>query len=747
MAFKEFDFQNNAVNKLYDAFIAGIKNVILQAPTGSGKTAILIKLMDTIVEDGPANIAFVWLTPGAGELEEQSWEKTSKNAEQVHPQFLNDALLKGFEPGSVTFLNWEIVIRKGNIAMGNGEKAKLPQTIQLSINAGVKFVLIIDEEHRNQTPKAQEIIDLFNATVIYRASATPIADNSAKFVRVSEDDVIAEGLITRTVVINDQFSAAGDAEELLGDDQSFMDRAAVKRQNIAKAYAKLGKHINPLVLVQFPDDKSSSGEVNSKIESVKNYLIQELGESEDNIAIWLSNEHINVESIEKNDSAVNYLLMKQAVATGWDAPRAKILVKLRLNTSKSFTIQTIGRIRRMPEQMHYGIDILDSAFVYSNDEKYVYDIIKHQMGSGVSQMGLKESVSPTIFGLQSLKQIHRNTGDLEQVVHRLREVFIREFGLGNNIEQNKKILQNNYGFHFGPLILSQVPTGKVTKLEDFVYLSTIPVSIPIVDTNQWGFRYDAVMKILQPYFHVGEDLKSIRAIIADLFAIGDPGSDVKPLLQLRPKERYGFVINNAQKLKAVAKQMDARGIFIDQKDLFTADEEGQYFHKQIVLKKREAYLDNGENKKPLLKNVYEGYSPSNWVKQSKPEIMLEEQLEHLVNVQWVYRSKDHGMDYFSIPYDNNSREYFPDYLVKATNGTTYILETKGKEGQNIDDYSEAKFNALKAYVEGDWGGEEKFAFIRPSTRHHDVLMYNNTVWDEQVDGSPNWHPLFELFDL
>ncbi|MCZ2946964.1 hypothetical protein NYY74_17975, partial [Acinetobacter baumannii] len=88
--------------------------------------------------------------------------------------------------------------------------------------------------------------------------------------------------------------------------------------------------------------------------------------------------------------------MKQAVSVGWDAPRAKILVKLRLNTTARFTIQTIGRIRRMPEQKHYNNALLDDAYVYSNDEKYVADIIKQNAGGILTQMGLKQEVSQDV---------------------------------------------------------------------------------------------------------------------------------------------------------------------------------------------------------------------------------------------------------------------------------------------------------------------------------------------------------------
>ena len=67
------------------------------------------------------------------------------------------------------------------------------------------------------------------------------------------------------------------------------------------------------------------------------------------LAIWLSGEHINKEDVEKQDSEVEVLLFKQAIALGWDCPRAQILVLFREWHSPIFSIQTVGRIMRMPE--------------------------------------------------------------------------------------------------------------------------------------------------------------------------------------------------------------------------------------------------------------------------------------------------------------------------------------------------------------------------------------------------------------
>lgn len=80
--------------------------------------------------------------------------------------------------------------------------------------------------------------------------------------------------------------------------------------------------------------------------------------------------------------------MKQAISTGWDAPRAKILVTLRVNMEVEFTLQTIGRIRRMPEQKHYDNELLDNSFVFSNDTNYINKVLKDEEGSRIAQYQL-----------------------------------------------------------------------------------------------------------------------------------------------------------------------------------------------------------------------------------------------------------------------------------------------------------------------------------------------------------------------
>ncbi len=86
------------------------------------------------------------------------------------------------------------------------------------------------------------------------------------------------------------------------------------------------------------------------------------------LAIWLSSEHISKENVEKPDSEVEVLIFKQAIALYWDCPRARLLVLFREWHSPIFSIQTVGRIMRIPEpdKGYYKNDILNYGYSYTN---------------------------------------------------------------------------------------------------------------------------------------------------------------------------------------------------------------------------------------------------------------------------------------------------------------------------------------------------------------------------------------------
>ena len=75
------NFQLNAVKALFEAMEKPARDIILKSPTGSGKTIILTYFMHQYIQSFPETV-FIWLTPGKGNLEEQSKKKMDKYIDQ-----------------------------------------------------------------------------------------------------------------------------------------------------------------------------------------------------------------------------------------------------------------------------------------------------------------------------------------------------------------------------------------------------------------------------------------------------------------------------------------------------------------------------------------------------------------------------------------------------------------------------------------------------------------------------------------
>ena len=138
-------------------------------------------------------------------------------------------------------------------------------------------------------------------------------------------------------------------------EKTVISEALKKRVELIKSYKKEGSNINPLVLIQLPDRKGQrEDELKDKvIKILKDDFNISTEKGNNKLAIWLSGEHVNKEDVEKNDSEVEVLIFKQAIALGWDCPRAQVMALFREWHSPVFSIQTVGRIMRMPELKHY----------------------------------------------------------------------------------------------------------------------------------------------------------------------------------------------------------------------------------------------------------------------------------------------------------------------------------------------------------------------------------------------------------
>lgn len=710
------DFQEKCVEELLEQTEFGEKEeILLQAPTGSGKTVILVEYVDRYFLDHKNNV-FIWLTPGSGELEEQSMKKMNKLLPNQTTKTLGDILTNGFEEQDVCFINWENVTKKGNTALKEFEKSNLYDRIEEAKEKGISFIVIIDEEHRNKTEKAEEITHLFTSKHIVRVSATTKRNDEAYNIKINEMDVINSGLITKSLYINQGI----ENDIVLNDEVEYLLKLAInKRREIRNCCTENGINYNPLVIIQLP---SMSEEL---IEQIEQFLAKE-GFTYENglLSIWLADRKENVENIEKNNAEQCFLIMKQAISTGWDCPRAKILVKIRENMHEDFEIQTLGRIRRMPEAKHYGNEILDNCYLYTFDDQYT-ESVKQELGrtaANVKALFVKDEYRK--FKLS--KEKRNNDADNfapREAFFAIYEYFMEHYELTSPEENKEKLMKS--GYNFNQNITNDIVQGNAVEINKKMFVKSEKIRIQsTVDTYKNGLDLRHSINVIAT--RIGMIYQYLSPILQRLF-LGNIEFPQK-ILKLNKKEFYAFVINNERKLEydildAVIQKREQRVKL--QKEYKKVED--FYFPERITVK----YNKRDSSISEMAKNVYYGY-PSTTIK-SQCEEKFEKYCEESEKIKFWYKNGESSDEFFSIVYldkMNKAWTFYPDYIVGDTAGNTWIIETKGGEdtygySKNIDIKVENKYQALKAYAEKY---KLKWGFIRDI---EDLIFISNS--DEYVE--------------
>ena len=120
-------------------------------------------------------------------------------------------------------------LKRGNTAIRDSERKNLFDRIADAHRNGIDFIIIIDEEHSNNTAKAKTIIAAFSAKNIIRVSATAIENKRYEFYEIDEMDVIDKGLITKALYVNEGIE---DNLEITDDYDYLPDLADAKRKGI-----------------------------------------------------------------------------------------------------------------------------------------------------------------------------------------------------------------------------------------------------------------------------------------------------------------------------------------------------------------------------------------------------------------------------------------------------------------------------------------------------------------------------------
>jgi type III restriction enzyme len=741
------DFQLDAMNKLLEFAEKGKKEIILKSPTGSGKTIILTSFINEFVASNYGKFAFVWLSIGKGDLAEQSKEKMSKNFPLFTTNILNDILTGGFVENSATFINWEKITKKGNIAISDSERDNLQDKIEKALLGGIKFILIIDEQHLNDTFKAKEIKDLFTPICEIYASATPKNTKGKQVYEISESEVIASGLIKKRIVINDGLKDGFVINvQNVNTFDILLDLALEKRQEMADEYKKLGVSVNPLICVQIPNN--SKDDINSAlvVGLEKYFTTKNISVENGLLSFWLSERKDNKDGIENNNAVPIAMIFKQAIATGWDCPRACILVKLRENMDETFEIQTIGRIRRMPEAKHYENDLLDWCYVYTFDKEFIAGLSKDIYGGELRKLLIKPQYKKVMLKKEYNPDI---TTPIDN--QNVREYIANYFALkyktkAKDYKNNKLVLETNE-YIFDTNIVNDTIKGSSATFGGIKEIGKISGSA-ILSTHIHGrLFHHCVGEIGSAISMKYEDIINvIRALFVDLTKIIKFKGNI---FGFNSKMLYAFVINNVDKLKKDFNEamLNTRMPTIIQAKVNVAE----WFIPQGY----EMPID--ENIKRFVeysKNVYSRYL-SCAGKRSDPEKIFEKWCEGNKNIVWFYKNGEHNKEFFSLVYAINSgkqKHFYPDYILQDTLDNIWIIETKGGQtsngiSQNIDHTSEYKFNALIKYIDDykqtTFDGKTyklRGGFVRFDCGSQ-TLLINTTKWSESLDNITVWQEI------
>lgn len=722
------------------------EEIVLYAPTGSGKTVMVCKFIDDYLDENPDTV-FLWLCPGAGGLAKQSQDSFEEVTSGIPFGNVYSFITEPDPRGQVFFINWDKINKKSNVVLREGEHKDLMSKVLSCHNNNIDIFMLIDEEHKYRDT-ANEYVSNIQPVHVLRISATPVSKGDHTEI-IKDNEVIAAGLIATGISINEGVSAAIQENNNLDDDLMLLELADKKRKEIQKQYDDLDLKIRPLVLIQFPNGSDEW------IKRVKDTL-DDMGYSESSglVASWFSGDHPdNTEEIKKLNGQYSFLLFKQAIATGWDCPRAKILVKLREGGTERFNIQTVGRIRRMPLREHYDIDLIDNCYLYTLDSKFQEGLTSGLSDSFYTYQYKRKFTAPALqLTKKALNGTDRYAVNPEAVVEVVRNQMLSECDLDGSGKLDKHEMSVSKGYDFGTKLKTAAIEGIARTTHDMMKLNPIFGGEHQINNHGDGFIIrDAKRRIARA---IGIDENISNNALRVLFGPMDMQMSLeseeereferknKLIDDLSLREYNAFLVNNRDKLVELFSQISANDIAdIEETDVIESEwgiPSYQYYkqHKKI---QRTAILN---------KNVFENYGNNILIHPNRTvsEIEFERWCESYDSVKWIYKNGDKGDEYFSLVYRKAFRRahFYPDYIIGLENGDVWIIEAKGGmtddgSSNNVDSYANRKFEALKEY--GEEHPEIKWGFVRAIGPQ---LYLSNTVWCEDATNRNVWKPI-EVF--
>ena len=751
---KELKFQQKAVRKLVDETIDLLrlsghrKTLIFKAPTGAGKTVMASQMLADLTEelqsrgDSPyQQVAFIWIAPN--KLHQQSYFKMKNYFTETRllKPVMYDELDQSegtIKPGEILFVNWESINKEKNVMVRDSEQnASLYEiTRRTQEEQGLPIIVVIDEEHlfwSKSADKSAKVLQQINPKVEIRISATPKTNADHK-VTVNREEVVKEEMIKKQVVLNPDITKGYNDENELN--VHLIKCALEKRKLLAEAYKKEGTNINPLLLIQLPNDTSESmtSEDLAIADQVKTYLreIKDITTENQKLAVWLSNEKANLDGLEQPDNMTEVLLFKQAIALGWDCPRAAVLLIFRKLQSNQFTIQTVGRILRMPEQKFYKNDLLNVGYVYTDISKDQIQIVAEDMDylnkdalQAIRRDNLHNVALQSYYSVYKSSDRNRLGPDFKKELldcfsrnwlvkwHQFSFSFDDDETQEPEVEesvaaQNRKQIEQNEHIKFDVLRLGvEVPENVIFQNE---------LGVIDVEGHKHEFAKSAG-EVRRIYIDYCRSLLGSfeKAHSTDILA-GYLLYAMETLFDLFETDAMKVILYHANKPKftdIITKALDNYTRKLQARQRAAKERAFEQYTWEVPAER--LYKESTHHVMPKIKeHALLPFIELNTV--STPERRFSEFLENnKAYIDWWYKNGDEGKQHYSIPYENSQGEkalFYVDFVVRMKNGQVFLFDTKT---ENSDSEAHNKHNALIDYMadKGLLGG---------------VIVEKNDVW-------------------
>lgn len=734
-------FQEETIEKLRKAFLNLWQSdkrwlpLVLKAPTWSWKTIMTAEFLKQLVNDPQfqEKKAYVWIT-FSEELYSQSKKKLFSYydwASEINLLDLNDLSKKRMKENNVFFINWQ------KVKASNKDWRKLRKETEYSIwdkwifdefiintqKDWIELVLIIDEAHTQVwTSLADEIVDLINPKIIFKITATPKSEDVSEaieydsLVNVKQDDVIKEWLIKEKILTQTKEDIEAIKETEVDQDKFLIELAYNKREELKKYYEDLDLDINPLVLIQLPNDDKKEDEAlsKSKLDFIKSYLI-ERWVKEHQVAIWLSEKKENLELIEKNNSPINFLIFKQAAATGWDCPRAWVLVMFREIKNPSFHIQTVWRILRMPLWYHFNVPELNRWYLYTNynrnDVLKDFDKVLWNNKPFIYQSKLKDSISPII--LDSIYLWRTDYNDLSPTFENtlfetLNNYFwINTNSLINQAENFDKLLSKWINVNADKITNSMIADVEILHFDHFLddlknNWVDINASISIWDLERLYdltiYNFITSQEIEARKYAPARSWKAFRNSINSWF--------LDYITTERPKFK-AIIINDFQKEDSVLRNICSKALEnykpirleeVKEKEKRAEDKISLNIPRNEIFytSDYDLFSDFEINKSALVPFYLKpNYS---W---RVNEVWFIKFLEENNKIDWWYKNWDSWREFFAIKYfdtfKQNDSLFYPDWIIRLNDWRILITDTKDWNTATSQDTKD-KAEALQKWI-------------------------------------------------